>query len=48
MMSGAPESPDLYLSDEPKNAENGAELINIQSNYCCISFCIIDQKPQDN
>jgi len=31
MIKNAPKSPNLYLSDEPKNTENGAELINIQS-----------------
>jgi len=31
IIKNGPKSPNLYLSDEPKNAKNGVELINIQS-----------------
>ena len=34
----------LQLSDAPGNVESGEELVNIQSDYLPISFCIIDQK----
>jgi hypothetical protein len=45
MIKSATKSHNLKLSDESKNAKNGAQLINIQNDECYIS-CMIDQKPE--